>query len=133
MAGIITMLKMLIADDHPIMRQRLKQLILEIFPSASLAEADDTVSLLDKALESEWDIIVSDLAMPGGGGLYALEKLKQNKPLIPVLIVSTYPEELYAHRVIKAGAAAFLSKDNMDKDLATVMTDILNKSGKNPL
>lgn len=124
------MLKMLIADDHPIIRQRLKQMILDNFPSAALTEADDTISLLDKALESEWDIIISDLAMPGGGGLYALEKLRKSKPLIPVLIISTYPEELYAHRVIKAGAKAFLSKDNMDKDLMQTLVTILEESGK---
>jgi DNA-binding NarL/FixJ family response regulator len=119
------MLKMLIADDHPVVRQRLKQLLVDGFPLAHFREADDTVSLLAAALESDWDIIISDLAMPGGGGLYALERIKQSKPAIPVLIVSTYPEEQYAHRVIKAGAAAFLNKNSADNELVTIVQKIL--------
>jgi DNA-binding NarL/FixJ family response regulator len=121
------MLKMLIADDHPIMRERLKQLIIEIFPAVFLTEADDTVSLLEKVGDGEWDIIISDLAMPGGGALHALERLRVSHPHIPVLIISTYPEELYAPRVIKAGAAGFISKDNIDKDLGRIVSEILSK------
>jgi DNA-binding NarL/FixJ family response regulator len=119
------MVKMLIADDHPIVRQRLKELLNEEFPTAFFAEAHDTASLLDEALTREWDIIISDLAMPGGGGLFALEKIKQAKPAIPVLIISTYPEEQYAQRVVLAGAAAFLNKDNTDTDLIKIVRSIL--------
>lgn len=111
------MVKMLIADDHPIVRQRLKQLLMEGFPQAQLGEAEDTMSLVKAALEEDWDIIISDLAMPGGGGLAALEIIKEKKPLVPILIISTYPEEQYAPRVIKAGASAFLSKDATDEGL----------------
>ncbi|HEY6502932.1 MAG TPA: response regulator transcription factor [Chitinophagaceae bacterium] len=121
------MVRMLIADDHPIIRQRLKQLLLDEFPSAFYAEAHDTASLLNEALESEWDIIISDLVMPGGGGLYALQKLKQHKPTVPVLIISTYAEDQYASRVIHAGAAAFVSKDNAENTLANIVKEILNK------
>ncbi|MEI9911365.1 MAG: response regulator transcription factor [Bacteroidota bacterium] len=121
------MVKMLIADDHPIIRQRVKQLLLDEFPLAFFAEAYDTASLLDEALGNHWDIIISDLAMPGGGGLHALTKIKQSKPEIPVLIISTYPEEQYASRVIQAGAVAFLSKDNAETTLADIVKKILNK------
>lgn len=124
------MIRMLIADDHPIVRQRLKQLLSEGFPSASLEEADDTASLLDGALNKEWDIVISDLAMPGGGGLHALEKIKQTKPGLPVLIVSTYPADQYAARVISAGAAAFLNKDNADTELTGMVRQILQKKNK---
>jgi len=122
------MVRMLIADDHPIIRQRLKQLLLEEFPLAFFAEAYDTTSLLQEALENDWDIIISDLAMPGGGGMFALEKIKQNKPATPVLIVSTYPEEQYANRVMLAGAAAFISKDNAENALPNAIKEILNKA-----
>jgi DNA-binding NarL/FixJ family response regulator len=125
--GHLFMVRMLIADDHPIIRQRLKQLLLEEFPSAFFAEAQDTVSLLNEAMAGEWDIIISDLAMPGGGGLHALTKIKETKPQIPVLIISTYPEEQYASRVIQAGAIAFLSKDNAESTLASIVKQILNK------
>lgn len=121
------MVRMLIADDHPIIRQRLKQLLLEEFPSAFFAEAHDTASLLHEVLENDWDIVISDLAMPGGGGMYALEKIKQLKPSLPILIVSTYPEEQYASRVMLAGAAAFISKDNTETILTNAIKEILNK------
>ena len=124
------MIRILIADDHPAMRQRIKQLIGEGFPAAYLSEAEDTVSLLSLVSENEWDIIISDLAMPGGGGLFALEKIKQIKPHIPVLIISTYPEDQYADHVIREGAAAFLNKSRANEDLVTITKNILMQSGK---
>lgn len=117
---------MLIADDHPIVRQRLRQLLAEGFPLAFFEEASDTTSLLEGALNSEWDIVISDLAMPGGGGLHALEKIKQKKPHLPVLIISTYPADQYANRVISAGASAFLNKDSADSELAVMVQKILH-------
>jgi len=119
------MIRMLIADDHPIVRQRLRQLLSEGFPMAFFEEANDTASLVEGALNSEWDIIISDLAMPGGGGLHALEKIKQKKPDLPIVIISTYPADQYATRVIGAGATAFLNKDNADTELAVMVQKIL--------
>ena len=119
------MLKMLIADDHPIVRQKLKQLLLEGFPSATIEVASDTNSLISSALEGEWDIIISDLIMPGGGGLHALKKIKEVKPEAVIVIVSIYPEEQYSSRVISEGAAAFLNKDNADSELIQTVTKLL--------
>ena len=119
------MIRMLIADDHPIVRQRLKQLLVEGFPSAFCAEAFDTISLLSEVDKGEWDIIISDLAMPGGGGIVALEKIKQQRPALPVIIISSYPESQYASRVINAGAAAFVSKDSADNELVKTIKQIL--------
>lgn len=124
-----TMVRMLIADDHPIVRQRLKQLLREGFPSAVFGEAGDTTLLLTEAMNKEWDIIISDLAMPGGGGLHALEKIKQKKSTLPFLIISTYPAEQYAARAISAGAAAFINKDNADTELVITVKNILEKTG----
>jgi len=118
---------MLIADDHPIVRQRLRQLLAEGFPTAEVEEANDTTTLLTIAMNSEWDIIISDLAMPGGGGLYALEKLKIAKPEVPFLIVSTYSEDQYASRAINSGAEAFINKDNADEQLVNKVREILEK------
>ena len=119
------MLRMLIADDHPIVLQKLKQLLLESFPSASIELASDTGSLISSALENEWDIIISDLIMPGGGGLYALKKIKEVKPSSVIVIISIYPEEQYSSRVIKEGASAFLSKNNADSELVETVTQLL--------
>jgi DNA-binding NarL/FixJ family response regulator len=81
--------------------------------------------LLNEALTGEWDIVISDLAMPGGGGIVALEKIKQKKPELPVLIISSYPENQYASRVVSAGAAAFISKDSADNELVKTIKQIL--------
>jgi DNA-binding NarL/FixJ family response regulator len=118
---------MLIADDHPIVRQRLRQILAEGFPKAIVEEANDTTSLLTEALSNDWDIIISDLAMPGGGGLYALEKLKMAKPEVPFLIVSTYSEDQYAARAITSGAEAFINKDNADEQLVVKVREILER------
>ena len=124
------MFRMLVADDHPIVRERLGQLLREGFPQALVSEANDTTSLLQEAMSGEWDIIISDLAMPGGGGLYALERLKSEKPGIPFLIVSTYSEDQYAARAISSGAEAFINKDNVDEVLVTTVRDILDSRKK---
>jgi DNA-binding NarL/FixJ family response regulator len=124
------MLRILIADDHPIVRQRLRQLLSEGFPSAFFKEASDTTSLLEEALNDSWDVVISDLAMPGGGGLHALEKIRQHKPELPVLIISTYPADQYSARVISAGAVGFLNKDNADTELTQVVNEIIKKKNE---
>ncbi|HEX7903613.1 MAG TPA: response regulator transcription factor [Chitinophagaceae bacterium] len=119
------MLKILIADDHEIVRRGLKQILLEGFSFAYIEEAGDGPTLVEKALNGVWDIIVSDLAMPGGGGLEALKQIKQKSSTIPVLILSIYPEDQYALRVMKAGAAGYLNKDAAPEELVTAVNRIL--------
>ena len=119
------MLRMLIADDHPVVRKKIKQLLAEGFPSAFFALANDTESLINQALEDEWDIIISDLIMPGGGGLHALKKIKAVKPASLIVIISIYPEEQYSTRVIREGAAAFLNKNNADSELVQTVKQLL--------
>jgi DNA-binding NarL/FixJ family response regulator len=116
---------MLIADDHPVVRKKIKQLLVEGFPSAFFALANDTESLINQALEGEWDIIISDLIMPGGGGLHALKKIKAVKPASLIVIISIYPEEQYSTRVIREGAAAFLNKNNADSELVETVKQLL--------
>ena len=121
---------MLIADDHPIVRQKLKQLLSDGFPSASFELASDTGSLITMALENEWDIIISDLIMPGGGGLHALKKIKEVKPSTPIIIISIYPEEQYSARAISEGAAAFLNKNDADSELVDTVKHLLEGVSK---
>lgn len=122
------MLRVLIADDHEIVRRGLKQILVEGFPFIHVEEACDCPSLVDKALATHWDIIVSDLAMPGGGGLQALKQIKENVPGLPILILSIYPEEQYALSVLKSGASGYLNKDAAPEKLVNAIQKIL--SGK---
>lgn len=125
------MLRIIIADDHPFVMQALKKIVEEEFPGVYIEEVSDTASLLEKALHEEWDLIVSDLVMPGGGGLAALKKIKAAKRMVPVLILSTYPSEQYAARVIKAGAENFISKDSLPGGLIKSIREILGSEKKN--
>ncbi len=111
------MLRIIIADDHPVVMQAVKQIMQEEFPAAYIEEATDTTSLLEKVLHEHWDLVISDLAMPGGGGFWALKKIKQLKKNIPVLIISTYPADQYRSRVLEAGAEDFISKDSLPTGL----------------
>lgn len=121
-----TMLRILIADDHEIVRRGLKQILSEDFSFAHIEEASDCPSLVEKATSSAWDIVISDLAMPGGGGLEALKQIKGKLPELPVLILSIYPEEQYALRVMKAGASGYLTKDAAPEELVTAVNRILS-------
>ena len=122
------MLRVLIADDHEIVRRGLKQILLEGFAFIHVEEAVDCPSLVEKASTDTWDIIVSDLAMPGGGGLQALKQIKETLPDLSILILSIYPEEQYALSVMKSGAAGYLNKDAAPEKLVNAIQRIL--SGK---
>jgi two-component system invasion response regulator UvrY len=104
-------MRFLIADDHAIVRKGLAGVLREEFPSAEVIEVNDAESLFKTALKGEWQLIISDLSMPGKSGLEVLYEIKQHFPAIPVLILSIHPEELYGTRVLRAGASGYLNKD----------------------
>src|SRR3954469_12407606 len=110
-------MRILIADDHAIVRRGLRDILLETFPSADIVEVGDTEGLIEKVTKEEWQVILTDLSMPGRSGMEALQYIKQNFPKIPVLILSVHPEEQYAIRALKAGAAGYLNKDMATDEL----------------
>jgi len=118
-------MRFLIADDHTIVCRGLRQILLEGFPDAEIEEVPDAEELIKNTIQSDWDIIISDLSMPGRSGLEALQQIKQIKPKIPVLILSIHPEEQYALRVLKAGAAGYLSKDLAPDELVNAVNRVL--------
>ena len=122
------MLRFLIADDHEIIRKGITQILLEEFPDASIAEAGDTSSLIEKAIAAQWDIIISDISMPGGGGIEAIKQILEKNPKQPILIVSAHIEDIYATRSLSAGASGFLNKDIATEELINAVKIIL--SGK---
>lgn len=120
------MLRFLIADDHAIVRKGLKQILLEEYPTAKIEEADDAETLASKCAGAEWDVVISDLNMPGRSGLDALKQIKQTSPQLPVLIMSMYPEDQYALRVLKSGAAGYLRKESIHDELIPAIQTVLN-------
>jgi two-component system, NarL family, invasion response regulator UvrY len=119
------MLRILIADDHAIVRRGIKDIVLEQFPSAQIVEVGDTATLLQKILKESWDIVISDISMPGRSSLDVLPEIKHHAPKLPVLILSIYPEEQYAIRVLKAGAAGYLNKDLAPNELINAIRTVL--------
>lgn len=111
------MLRVLIADDHAIVRKGLKQIILNEYPSAFIGEVSDVESLVLQVVKQDWDVVICDISMPGRSGLEALRQVKDIKPEIPVLIMSMHPEDQYALRVLKAGASGYLNKDSVHDEL----------------
>jgi two-component system invasion response regulator UvrY len=119
------MIRLLIADDHAIVRKGLKQLLQEEYPSVVVEEAGDAEGLIKKAITGEWDVVICDMNMPGRSGLDALKQIKQISPKLPVLIMSMYPAEQYAIRVLKAGASGYLSKDSIHDELIKAVQTVL--------
>lgn len=119
------MIRILIADDHAIVRKGLTQLIRDEFASAEIAEVGDAEELISKVSDKDWDIVVCDLSMPGRSGLDALRQIKQMYPSLPVLIMSMHDEDQYALRVLKAGASAYLGKDNIHEDIIKAIRTVL--------
>jgi two-component system, NarL family, invasion response regulator UvrY len=118
-------MKILIADDHTIVRRGLKQLLLEEYPFAILGEVGDAEALIETVTLQNWDILLCDINMPGRSGIDALQQIKQSVPSLPVLIMSMYPEEQYALRVFKAGAAGYLSKETIHLDLINAIEKVI--------
>jgi DNA-binding NarL/FixJ family response regulator len=118
-------MRILIADDHTVVRKGLRQILLEAFPSAEIEEVGDAETLVKEALLNPWEVVITDLSMPGRSGLDALHQIKQQLPKLPVLVLSIHPEEQYAIRVLKAGAAGYLSKDVASEELVGAIQRVL--------
>ncbi len=119
------MIKILIADDHAILRRGLIQILKDQYPFAEIEETADSDELTAKALKGSWDIIISDISMPGRGVLEALHLVKETHPNRPWLILSMHPEDQYALRVIKAGASAYLNKEMAQEELINAVKQVL--------
>lgn len=111
------MIRILVADDHPVVRRGLKQIVAQEPDMAVLGEAQNGQETLDLVRNQEWDIVVFDLSMPGRGGLETLRELKRIRRNLPVLVLSIHPPDQFAARVYKAGAAGYLTKESAPAEL----------------
>jgi two-component system, NarL family, invasion response regulator UvrY len=118
--------RMLIVDDHAVVRHGVKQILSEQFQGAFIGEAQNAEEMMDQVRKTDWDIVVLDVGMPGKGGLDALKELKQLRPKLPALVLSAYPEDQLALRMLKAGASGYLSKDSAPNELVEAMRKILS-------
>ncbi len=119
------MINILIADDHSIVRRGIRQILLDGFKDANIDEVADAESIIKQLKNNRYDVIISDLSMPGRTGLEALPQIKSIAPQTPVLIISIHPEDHYAIRVLKAGASGYLSKDLAPDELVSAVQRVL--------
>jgi two-component system, NarL family, invasion response regulator UvrY len=119
------MLRILIADDHTVVRKGLRQILLEEYPSAQITETADAATLFMKVLREEWDVVITDISMPDKSGLEVLQQIRRDHPRLPVLILSAHSEDQYAIRALKAGANGYLCKDSASEELVFAIRRIL--------
>jgi len=115
------MIKILIADDHAIVREGLKQIVAETSDMTVADEASNGYEVLDRVRDNEYDVVVLDISMPGGDGLNILKQIRRERPKLSVLVLSMHPEGQYAVRVLKAGAAGYLTKESAPDELVTAI------------
>ena len=120
------MIKVLVADDHAIVRQGLKLILTEEFNFLVFGEARNSQEVLEQIDKQDWDIVVLDITMPGRNGLEVLKELKRIKPELPVLVLSVHPENQFAVRVLKAGAAGYMTKENAPEELVKAIRKVLS-------
>jgi two-component system, NarL family, invasion response regulator UvrY len=114
-------MRILIADDHAVVREGLKRVLSGMPEAVEVGEAGSAHEALTLARRTRWDVALLDIAMPGGNGLDLLKQLKREQPSLPVLILSMYPEEQYALRVLKAGALGYLTKESATEQLVAAV------------
>jgi len=118
-------IKILITDDHTVVRQGLKQILKDEFPEAEFGEAASGNEALDKAREISWNVIIMDISMAGRNGLEILKQLRVEDIKTPVLMLSMHPEDQYAVRVLKAGAHGYLTKESASDELVLATRRLL--------
>ena len=121
-------IRVLIADDHAIVRQGLRQILSDTPDLTVAGEAENGVQAVQMVRTGEWDVVLMDVSMPDRNGIDALKLIKKEYPRLPVLILSMYPEEQYAIRALKAGAAGYLTKQSAPELLVTAIRQVA--SGK---
>jgi two-component system invasion response regulator UvrY len=120
------MTKILVADDHAIVREGLKQIIAEVPDMVIAGEASTAQETLEKVLKESYDLVLLDITMPDASGLDILKDLKSQRPSVKILVISMHPEERYAVRVLRAGALGYVTKDKAPTELIKAIETVSN-------
>ncbi|MCC7158198.1 MAG: response regulator transcription factor [Ignavibacteria bacterium] len=118
------MIKVMIADDHSVVRRGIKQILSEETDIRVLGEAENSEEIFEQLYIQDWDVLILDITMPGKRGLDALIELKLRKPDLKVLILSMHPEEEIAIRALKTGASGYLNKDSVPGELSKAIRKV---------
>ena len=119
------MIRVLVADDHPLLRSGIKQVLSQESDVAVMGEAEDSEQVLEKIDEQGWDVVILDIAMPGRSGLDALREIRRRKPNLPVVVLSMHSEEQFAVRALRAGASGFISKSDSPGEIVRAIRKVV--------
>lgn len=117
-------MKILLVDDHAVVRRGVRQILEEDDEALDIGEAGDAIAALESVRSQHWDLVLLDIRLPGRSGVEVLKQIKSEKPGLPVLILSSYPESQYAVRLIRAGAAGYLSKETLAETLVEAVRTV---------
>jgi len=115
------MIRILLVDDHPVVRHGIRTILTDRFRDAVVAEAGDAPSALREVGNAEWDVVLLDISMPGPSGLDLIKQLRRERPALPLLVVSMHPAAQFARRALSAGALGYLTKDSAPEDYVTAI------------
>ena len=118
-------MKILLTDDHAVVRQGLKLILADHFKNARFGEARNATEALSRVTKENWDVMVLDITMPGRSGLETLKDVKRLRPKLPVLVLSMHPEDQFAVRMLKTGAAGYLTKESADEELVGAIKKVV--------
>jgi two-component system invasion response regulator UvrY len=117
------MIRILLVDDHPVVRQGIRTILTDRLKGAVVGEAANAEAALRQVADGGWDIVIADISMPGASGLDLIKDLKRLHPAVPTLVLSMHPAAQFARRALSAGAAGYLTKDSPPEELIAAIED----------
>ena len=118
-------MRILLTDDHAVVRQGLRLILADHFKKAVFGEARNAHEALNRIWKEKWDVVLLDVTMPGRSGLEVLREIKRSRPKLPVLVFSMHPEDQFAVRILKAGAAGYLTKESPAEELVGAIQKVV--------
>jgi DNA-binding NarL/FixJ family response regulator len=117
------MMRILLVDDHPVVRHGIRTILTERIEGAVVGEAGDADSALSQVRSTEWDLVVADISLPGANGLDLIKELRRLDPRLPTVVVSMHPASQFARRALAAGAAGYLTKDSTPEEFIVAIEE----------
>ena len=118
-------MRILLTDDHAVVRQGLRLILADNFKKAVFGEARNAHEALNRVWKEKWDVVLLDVTMPGRSGLEVLREIRRSRPKLPVLVFSMHPEDQFAVRILKAGAAGYLTKESPAEELVGAIQKVV--------
>lgn len=117
------MIRILLVDDHPVVRQGIRTILTDRLPDAIVGEAPTAESALQQVAGNDWDVVVADISLPGMSGLDLIKELQRARPRVPAIVLSMHPAAQFARRALKAGAIGYLTKDTAPDELVAAIEE----------